>query len=261
MAEAVGGGELQAFADDRAFVQQLQETTDGLPLYLTFLLDDLQRAAKQGKDVRQALAQTPKGFSEYVKKQLKELAPLVKKEQAVRTLVAVLSVAKGTLRESELGALTDLLAWDLTDLPYQATRWWHIGERDGEHTYAFTHTLLATEFAKALGEEAEAAKQKLLAWCARWREHQSIYALRHYIAHLIDLGNLAKAVETLTDVEFIETRCRTDLLQRHWQEWRQATGSTSNNCCCPAPTTWMPPTGCAACWRGFIPSRQQRWWR
>jgi len=180
----LGDGELQAFADDRAFVRQLRETTDGLPLFLTFLLDDLRQAAKQGKDVRQSLAQTPKGFSKYVAEQLKQLAPLVKREQAVRTLFAVLSVAKGALRESELKAITDLSAWDLEGLPHQATRWWHIGEQDGERAYGFTHTLLATEFAKALGKEAEAAEQKLLAWCADWQTHNSAYALRHYAEHL-----------------------------------------------------------------------------
>jgi hypothetical protein len=180
----LGDGELQAFADDRAFVRQLRETTDGLPLFLTFLLDDLRQAAKQGKDVRQSLVQTPKGFSKYVAEQLKQLAPLVKREQAVRTLFAVLSVAKGALRESELKAITDLSAWDLEGLPHQATRWWHIGEQDGERAYGFTHTLLATEFAKALGKEAEAAEQKLLAWCADWRTHNSAYALRHYAEHL-----------------------------------------------------------------------------
>ncbi|MFZ8845196.1 hypothetical protein [Thermoflexus sp.] len=180
----LGDGELQAFADDRAFVRQLRETTDGLPLFLTFLLDDLRQAAKQGKDVRQSLAQTPKGFSKYVAEQLKQLAPLVKREQAVRTLFAVLSVAKGALRESELKAIADLSAWDLEGLPHQATRWWHIGEQDGERAYGFTHTLLATEFAKALGKEAEAAEQKLLAWCADWRTHNSAYALRHYAEHL-----------------------------------------------------------------------------
>jgi WD40 repeat protein len=71
-----------------------------------------------------------------------------------------------------------------------------------------------------------------LAYCARWREHQSRYALRKYIAHLFDKAAPAaesvhhddaqtattRAVHTLTDIEFIEARCQAGLLQYQSQE-------------------------------------------
>jgi tetratricopeptide (TPR) repeat protein len=182
--QQAGDGELRAYADDDAFVQQILEKTDGLPLFLDFLLDDLLQAAKQSQNVRQVLHQTPTGFSNYVRQQFRQLAASVGQQPAVRTLFGILSVSKGALREDEIAKLTGLSGWDLAALPSQATRWWRIGGEDGKRTYSFAHPLLAVEFAKALGSEAERARQSLLAWCAEWQTHKSPYALRHYAEHL-----------------------------------------------------------------------------
>jgi len=215
-----GDSELRSFAGDPSFVRNLYETTDGLPLYLRYLLDDLGQAAKQGRDVRTVLEQTPKSFEAYVREQLRQLASHVRNEPAVRKLFALLTAAKGALRESEVEALTELSAWDLLDLPDAVTRWWNIGEEGGERTYAFAHPLLAAEFADTLGREAEQAKRELLDWCAQvdpppeglgvgtvgakalhegttpWppflrgtteRSEQVLpYPLRHYAEHLLD---------------------------------------------------------------------------
>jgi hypothetical protein len=191
--QQAGDGELRAYADDDAFVQQILEKTDGLPLFLDFLLDDLLQAAKQSQNVRQVLHQTPTGFSNYVRQQFRQLAASVGQQPAVRTLFGILSVSKGALREDEIAKLTGLSGWDLAALPSQATRWWRIGGEDGKRTYSFAHPLLAVEFAKVLGSEAEGARQSLLAWCAEWQTHKSPYALRHYAEHLRE----AKQVDAL----------------------------------------------------------------
>jgi tetratricopeptide (TPR) repeat protein len=191
--QQAGDGELRAYADDDAFVQQILEKTDGLPLFLDFLLDDLLQAAKQSQNVRQVLHQTPTGFSNYVRQQFRQLAASVGQLPAVRTLFGILSVSKGALREDEIAKLTGLSGWDLAALPSQATRWWRIGGEDGKRTYSFAHPLLAVEFAKVLGSEAEGARQSLLAWCAEWQTHKSPYALRHYAEHLRE----AKQVDAL----------------------------------------------------------------
>jgi tetratricopeptide (TPR) repeat protein len=191
--QQAGDGELRAYADDDAFVQQILEKTDGLPLFLDFLLDDLLQAAKQSQNVRQVLHQTPIGFSNYVRQQFRQIAASVGQQPAVRTLFGILSVSKGALREDEIAKLTGLSGWDLAALPSQATRWWRIGGEDGKRTYSFAHPLLAVEFAKVLGSEAERARQSLLAWCAEWQTHKSPYALRHYAEHLRE----AKQVDAL----------------------------------------------------------------
>jgi hypothetical protein len=190
-----GEGELAQFAENDDFVRMLREKTDGLPLFVRYLMDDLLQAVKEGKSPEQVLERTPSGFSEYVKEQFKQLAGLVRNEKGVRDLFALLTVAKGALRQDEVEELTDLFALDLEDLPHQVTRWFSIGKTRSPAdmptadlpTYSFAHPLLAEEFQKYLGKEARQMEERLLKWCADWREHPSFpYILRHYADHLYD---------------------------------------------------------------------------
>jgi len=190
-----GEGELAQFAENDDFVRMLREKTDGLPLFVRYLMDDLLQAVKEGKSPEQVLERTPKGFSEYVREQFKQLAKLVRNEKGVRDLFALLTVAKGALRQDEVEELTGLFALDLEDLPHQVTRWFSIGKTRSSAdmptadmaTYSFAHPLLAEEFRKHLGKEARQMEERLLEWCANWREHPSFpYILRHYADHLYD---------------------------------------------------------------------------
>jgi tetratricopeptide (TPR) repeat protein len=190
-----GEGELAQFAENDDFVRMLREKTDGLPLFVRYLTDDLLRAVKEGKSPEQVLERTPSGFSEYVREQFKQLAKLVRNEKGVRDLFALLTVAKGALRQDEVEELADLSVWDLEDLPHQVTRWFSIGKTRSSAdmptadmvTYSFAHPLLAEEFRKHLGKEARQMEERLLEWCENWREHPSFpYILRHYAEHLYD---------------------------------------------------------------------------
>jgi tetratricopeptide (TPR) repeat protein len=173
----------------------LREKTDGLPLFVRYLMDDLLQAVKEGKSPEQVLERTPSGFSEYVREQFGQLAKLVRNEKGVRDLFALLTVAKGALRQDEVEELTGLSVWDLEDLPHQVTRWFSIGKTRSPAdmptaempTYSFAHPLLAEEFRKHLGKEARQMEERLLKWCENWREHRSFpYILRHYAEHLYD---------------------------------------------------------------------------
>jgi hypothetical protein len=125
---AAGEGELAQFAENDDFVRMLREKTDGFPLFVRYLMDDLLQAVKEGKSPEQVLERTPSGFSEYVKEQFKQLSGLVRNEKGVRDLFALLTVAKGALRQDEVEELTGLFALDLEDLPHQVTRWFSIGK-------------------------------------------------------------------------------------------------------------------------------------
>jgi tetratricopeptide (TPR) repeat protein len=192
---AAGEGELAQFAENDDFVRMLREKTDGLPLFVRYLMDDLLQAVKEGKSPEQVLERTPKGFSEYVKEQFRQLAKLVRNEKGVRDLFALLTVAKGALRQDEVEELTGLFTLDLEDLPHQVTRWFSIGKTRSSAdmptadmaTYSFAHPLLAEEFRKHLGKEARQMEERLLKWCENWREHPSFpYILRHYAEHLYE---------------------------------------------------------------------------
>jgi len=160
------------------------------------------QAVKEGKSPEQVLERTPKGFSEYVGKQLDELerSELIQElEQQVGSkiwdLFALLTVTKGALRQDEVEALTGFSRRELKRLHHQVTRWFSIGKTRSPAdmptadmaTYSFAHPLLAEEFRRHLGKEARQMEGKLLGWCADWREHPSFpYILRHYAEHLYD---------------------------------------------------------------------------
>jgi len=189
-----GEGELARFAENDDFVRMLREKTEGFPLFVRYLMDELLGAVREGKSPEQILERTPSGFSEYIREQIRHLAQLVRNEKGVRDLFALLTVAKGALRQDEVEALTGLSVWDLEVLPHQITRWFSIGKTRPSAemptadmlTYAFAHPLLAEEFRKHLGREAKLMEEKLLEWCEGWREHPSPYILRHYADHLYE---------------------------------------------------------------------------
>jgi hypothetical protein len=179
-----GEGELAIFADDIQFVKQLDEITQGFPLYLHFLVQELIQAQQLGQDVQTILQHSPKGFKDYVQKQFKQLAQVeeIRGHKEVRELFALLSVGLGAFSQDDILALTNLNEWDLVALPWQVTRWFSI--QIG--FYSFTHPLLANEFQGVLKSQISLVKANLIQYCSNWQENQSRYALRHYAEHLRD---------------------------------------------------------------------------
>lgn len=179
-----GDGKLAIFADDINFVTKLDQITQGFPLYLSYLIDELSHAAKQQQDVYSVLAETPQGFEKYVKQQLNRLDELELPDERWQ-FFALLTVAKGVLEKDDIKVITQMRDRQLRKLHqcWQVTRWMKIIE--GKY-YAFAHPLLGTVFAKELSDDADDALQKLIDYCSDWQKHQSCYALRHYPQHLRD---------------------------------------------------------------------------
>ena len=203
-----GDGELAHLAENDAFVQTLRAKTDGLPLFVRYLIDDLLQAVREGKSPEKLLERTPSGFSEYVKEQLDELEQseqIQEFEQRVGSkiwdLFALLTVAKGALRQDEVEKLTGFSPRELRRLTYQVTRWFSIGKVADQPTYSFAHPLLAEEFRKHLGREAKQMEERLLEWCANWREHPSFpYILRHYADHLYERWQMTNDQSLYSDL-------------------------------------------------------------
>ncbi|WP_322794763.1 hypothetical protein [Thermoflexus sp.] len=202
-----GEGELAQLAEKADFVRTLWEKTGGFPLFIRYLMEDLAQAVRHGRSPEQVLEQTPSGFSEYVQEQFGQLAKLVRNEKGVRDLFALLTVAKGALRQDEAEELTGLSVWDLEGLPYSVIRWFSIGRDEEQETYAFAHPLLAEEFRRHLGREAKEMEDRLLQWCAGWPAHPSPYILRHYADHLHEKGDPA-LFRLALDPAFAEAQAR-----------------------------------------------------
>jgi len=199
-----GEGELAAFAEDAYFVAQLDEITQGFPLYLRYLIEELIQAQQKGEDVHVVLTRSPKGFGAYVQEPFQRLAQVeeIRRHREVRELFALLSVALGALSEDDIQELTDLNEWDLAALPWQATRWFRI--QTG--FYGFAHPLLAQEFQCVLKRQASSAKDKLIKYCSRWQEHQRHYALRHYAEHLHDVKRWEELYAIARNPDFVSTQ-------------------------------------------------------
>lgn len=193
--------ELATYSQDDDFVTRLHKTADyGFPLYLRYLIDDLRQAAIKRQDVQAVLKDSPGGFKDYVKEQFRQLAKIeeIKRQREVQELFALLSVALGALSEHDIEHLTSLTAWDLPNLPWQATRWFSIQKG----IYSFAHPLLAQEFCGVLGHQASSAEGKLIEYCAKWEENHSDYVLRHYAEHLRKAKRWEELYKLARDEEF-----------------------------------------------------------
>ncbi len=197
--------DLIPYASNSDFIKELDVTTAGFPLYLGYLLNDLQQAVKQNQNPLTLLTDSPKGFAAYVKEQFRLLAQVdeLRRQNEVQELFALLTVAKGTLSEDDIEKLTELTAWDLNGLPWQVTRWFSI--RSG--AYSFAHPLLAQEFQAVLGKQATAAAEKLTNYCANnWSDRKSHYALRYYADHLWDSNRWDDLYELARDEMFAQAQ-------------------------------------------------------
>lgn len=195
------GDSLTEYAQDDSFTQELYEITDGFPLYLRFLIDELSRVQKE--NVRAILRQSPKGFSQYVKEQFELLAKVTENQEKIEDLFDLLSVALGALSRDDLAKLTGLTSRGLVRLPWQVTRWFSTQN----NLYSFTHPLLAQEFQKLLiKEEADFTKEKLINYCSHWQEHKSLYSLRHYAEHLQEAQQLEQLYDLARDKTFAATQ-------------------------------------------------------
>ncbi len=220
--------ELATYSQDDDFVTRLHKTTDdGFPLYLRYLIDDLRQAAIKRQDVQAVLKDSPGGFKDYVKEQFGQLAKIFgqlakikeiqwqRKVRKVEKLFALLSVALGALSKHDIQHLTSLTAWDLDDLPWQATRWFSIQAG----IYSFAHPLLAQEFCGVLGLQASEAEGKLIEYCAKWQKKPSDYVLRHYAEHLRKAKRWEELYKLARDEQFASAQLQ-QLLDEPNLSWK-----------------------------------------
>lgn len=199
-------GQIAELAEDHDFVSQLDEITQGYPLYLRYLIDELNHAAKQRQDARLILKETPKGFEQYVKAQRDNLDKLGLPDERWQ-FFALMATAKGALEKTDVKAITGMKDRSFRELEqcWQVTRWLKISD-DG--LYAFAHPRLGEAFAAHLEEDTENAVKSLIDYCGQWQNHHSPYALRHYADHLEQDRQWSELFALARNSEFVEAqRC------------------------------------------------------
>ncbi len=190
--------------------QQIYEKTLGFPLYLHYLLDDLKQTSLSYDALKPVLGDMPVGFEAYVRDQFRALAQHeAVRQKEWRDLFALLVSALGPLDETDIAQLTPLSAWDLHALPWELERWFNIQQQEERRLFSFAHPLLAQVFRKIVGPQATEAARHLLAYCRRWNEHQSRYALQYLPQHLLESGEKEELCNLLTGSrEWLELKRR-----------------------------------------------------
>ena len=182
-----------SFIDLPEIINKIYSRTQGFPLYISFLIDELSRHHQQQQEqrIKEVLATIPQGFKEYVIQQIKAFDNLDLKPQ-IWKLLSLLSVARKPLTQEDLKSsiLLGLQDRDLREIQYNwhLSRWLNIFESDGVTFYSFSHHLLAEAFSEFLGDDAKNAENVLFDYCSQWQNHKGRYALETYTGYLADKG-------------------------------------------------------------------------
>jgi WD40 repeat protein len=205
-----GNEKLVSLAQDETFVAQVCDRTEGIPLFLKYLIDELVEVAQQGEEsaIRKTLAATPKGFANYIREQYQALDRLEawRSRRELRKIFYFLTIAKGELSSYDFVKLT---GESPVGLPWQVSRWFKIREIGNLRLFSFAHSTLAEQFAALpeINENTEECQEKLIEYCAKWKKHQkSRYALRHYAEHLSEAKQWDELYNLLTEFEYIDTK-------------------------------------------------------
>ena len=204
-----GKGELVTLAQDETFVAQVCDRTDGIPLFLKYLIDELLEVAQQGEEsaIRKTLAATPKGFPEYIRQQYQALNRLEdwRNRPDMRKIFYFLTIAKGELSSDDL---VELMEESPVGLPWQVSRWFKIRQLEDCLVFSFAHSTLAEQFAVLPEIQANTKKfhKKLIKYCAQWEEYQSPYAFRHYAEHLRDVKHWEELYAIARNPDFVSTQ-------------------------------------------------------
>ncbi|MFN3858547.1 MAG: AAA family ATPase [Caulobacter sp.] len=211
IAEWIGaiGGDLSPAERDR-LARGLHDRMDGLPLFISEVLQDLSAAAAAGEDLS-----LPAGFSAFVRDKLAELEDSGEAWSLVnRRLFALLCQTLGPIRQWEIEAIFEGMrsarSPELTSLDPRVSRWFVVSGEGADRQFAFHHPRLAAAFSEHLRPECAVTGEALSAWLAEaWRPTPqwpgAPYALDWGPAQLAAIGEpgQARAAALLADPAFL----------------------------------------------------------
>lgn len=148
------------------------------PFYVRLLADDLAAGHLNSSQ----LGAQPTGLSDYLHKWWEQLATTAD-VQPIADLLSTLTVTLGPISRADLEALNPSLVHPIRrnyfdDVVGQVRRWVTCG-RDG---LALVHPRLRRFMLTELRTDHQC--ERVLAYCERWPEHGSAYAMRYYVQHL-----------------------------------------------------------------------------
>lgn len=192
------GGAVAPLAEDRAWIEQALQVSDGDPFYLKLLAEDL----RDGRMQPGQIGEQPVGLDAYLRSWWNQVAGAVRARD-VRDLLGTLAIARGRFQRNDLTAMFPDLGWALDGVLTEVRRFVIGGEQEG---YTLCHPRFADYVRRRVGPRAlETYTSALLVHCANWREHRSPYALQHLSDHLLETERFRELVN-LIDRSFLSTK-------------------------------------------------------
>jgi len=223
--------QLDRVVHDEAFIKALAEKSKGDPFYLHFLLQDI---VKPGVDPRECVKKQPEGLTEYLDSWWQELcdvggtAPHLN-EDALNDTVGYLAVADGSLRRSELVNVSsdDALNGVTIDRMLHYLRRFLVGNDTGGYSLCHDRFRDYIKVRMSSDEELEKYRKRLVAYCSKWREHKSPYALEHYALHLRQEGAQEDLFALVQNDDWMQARLASDIMNEGYMNdvvlaWREA---------------------------------------
>jgi len=196
------GAPAAIFAQVPEILTEVERVVEGDPIYLRELIKDIQ----DGIITQENIAQQPRGLKRYFHRWWQGVATKAG-EQAVENLLAYLAIIRGPIPRRDLVAIDPNDALDELTLDRVPSQVWRFVEGDEENGYSLSHPRFQEYVKERLGQKCAQYEERLLAYCARWREHESDYALEHYAAHLFEAGR-REELYGLIDKEWMELKRR-----------------------------------------------------
>lgn len=213
-------------AEVDALARAIHETTDGLPLFIKLVLDDLKARLPSlacREDRIAFVSGLPQPFADYAAAELRAVqAAVPEMSETIEALFALLAVARSPLGVADLNSLMAIGAFDVAlgeDIPrlnldrlgHGVIRWLDVRGEGRAASLAFAHPRLATVFAAALAELEDSAARALISWSGKALVPQaettaSLYGLLHLPGHLIKRSDYRAAANLLMEPSFIRRR-------------------------------------------------------
>ena len=205
----VAGGTVAHLADNDAWIHEAQRVSNGDPFYLRLLVEDV----RDGHIQPEAIEAQPVGLDEYLKSWWNQIDTEALADE-VYDLLATLAAARGRLQWRDLRIMFPRLGLKLSGVLKKVNRFVIGNEREG---YALCHPRF-TEYVRQLAEpDIQRYTDILLAHCAKWSEHRSLYAMAHYARHLAEAGREMELWNLLaTTQDWLKEQTRYDPSRRQY---------------------------------------------
>ena len=176
----------------------------------TLTSDNRVRIEKDGvtefQDLDTYLDSQPRGLSDYLDAWYEEVTQAAG-EAPARDLFATLAVALGPIGRTDLQRLHTSLVAKWPSNPFDAIlkKVRRLVAEDKEGNYAFAHPRLTQYMRARIKQEDPSLLQQytdaLLTDCARWKEHQGLYALRYAAQHLAALVKRSEPLQRAATID------------------------------------------------------------